>query len=219
MKLKIACLFADHLDLNGDQANMKVAVKRLEWCGHQGTISSVEKGESIPSDTDLIFLGHGSLAAWADIDAHFNTLLPQIKQMIASGVAFMAVASGYERAIELGIFPGDLNQTSRVSKFEIVEASGNEVLGYLNAATDAPIIHRNGLLLGTQLHGPFFAKNPDYADRYLSEVLVSRSKSAPADKPSLDSVMSPVSSLKHNVDRVADIVRAVWSLEKDLASE
>lgn len=219
MKLKIASLFPEHLDLNGDQGNMKVAIKRLEWFGHEASLYAVSKGESIPPDTDLIFLGHGSLAAWADLEEHLHLLLAQTKEMIAGGVAFMAVASGYERAIQHGIFTNNLKPVERISKFEIQESEGLEVLGYLNAATDAPVIQKNALLLGTQLHGPFFAKNPEYADMYLSEILSTKLDSASLGEAPIESFMKPTTGSKHNVDRVADIVKAVWELEKDLASE
>ena len=219
MKLKFASLFPEHLDLNGDQGNIKVAIKRLEWCGHEASISAVSKGESIPADADFIFLGHGSLAAWADLDAHLSVLMTQAKQMIAGGAAFMAVASGYERAIQFGIFPNVLKSVERVSKFDIQESQGLEVLGYLNAATDAPVIQKNALVLGTQLHGPFFAKNPDYADMFLSEILATKFNSPSLGGSPTESLMKPSTGLKHNVDRVADIVEAVWHLEKELASE
>lgn len=219
MKFKIASLFPEHLDLNGDQGNMKVAIKRLEWCGHEASLFAVSKGQSIPPDTDLIFLGHGSLAAWADLDEDLTRLFPQITKMISDSSAFMAVASGYERAIQFGIFQDDLMPAERVSKFEVQESHGLDVLGYLNAATNAPVIQKIDLVLGTQLHGPFFAKNPDYADMFLSEIMTSKLNSESLIEAPMGSLMEPTPGLKHNVDRVADIVMAVWDLEKDLASE
>ena len=81
------------------------------------------------------------------------------------------------------------------------------------------MIQKNALLLGTQLHGPFFAKNPEYADMYLSEILSTKLDSASLGEAPIESFMKPTTGLKHNVDRVADIVKAVWELEKDLASE
>lgn len=216
MSIKFVSLFPAHLDLNGDQGNLKVMQKRLEWAGHKSVLESVEKGQPIPVDADFIFIGHGSKAAWSDIDEALVAIKPQLIEMISNGVGFMAVASGYERSIEMGIFEGKLESTDRLSKFEIQKLADFEVLGYLNAATSAPVVQKIELKLGTQLHGPFFAKNPDLVDAYLGEILTR--KSATSSKPSNVSI-DPLPELKHNAGRVADIVKAVWELEKNLASE
>jgi CobQ-like glutamine amidotransferase family enzyme len=210
--IKLISLFSRHLDLNGDQANLKVAQIRLGWFGHQVEIVNVDKGEAIPTDAALVFLGHGSIAAWADIEDDLYKLVPQITSLIANGMAFMAVASGHERAIELGLMPGKVDKVERVSKFEIATLDGQEILGYLNSETTAPIIQKQGLVLGTQLHGPLFAKNPDFVDSYLAEVLQSQ-------LGTLVTLQASGAQAKSNADQVAGIVEEVWKLERELASE
>jgi CobQ-like glutamine amidotransferase family enzyme len=210
--IKLVSLFSRHLDLNGDQANLKVAQIRLGWFGHQVEIVNVDKGEAIPTDAALVFLGHGSIAAWADIEDDLSKLVPQITSLIANGMAFMAVASGHERAIELGLMPGKVDKVERVSKFEIATLDGQEILGYLNSETTAPVIQKQGLVLGTQLHGPLFAKNPDFVDSYLAEVLQSQ-------LGTLVTLQASGAQAKNNADQVAGIVEEVWKLERELASE
>ena len=207
MTLKFVALFPNHLDLNGDQANLKVLAKRLAWQGVAAEIIGVSKGQSIPNDSALIFLGHGSIAAWADIENELLELLPDIKRRISNGVAFMAVATGHERAIDWGIFSGRTTEKNRVSKFEVAEIDGVEVLGYLNSATDAPVIQKQGLVLGSQLHGPLFAKNPEFADAYLAEIA------------NANGIALAGSDLNTNASLVAGIVKQVWELERELASE
>lgn len=207
MSIKLVSLFPNHLDLNGDQANLLVLAKRLQWRGVLVEIVAVDKGQSIPKDAALIFLGHGSMAAWADIESELIRLLVEIKQSISDGAAFMAVASGHERAINLGLLGGTANAKARISKFEIAEHEDQEILGYLNSATDAPVIQKQGLLLGTQLHGPVFAKNPVFADTYLAEIAKAQS------------VQFAVDALSTNASLVAGIVDQVWELERELASE
>jgi CobQ-like glutamine amidotransferase family enzyme len=119
----------------------------------------------------------------------------------------MAIASGYEKAIRFGFFGGDLSARKRVSKFEVVNLENLEVLGYMNATTKAPVIQKEKLSLGSQLHGPLFAKNPELVDSYLAEILASNNYSV-AKKPE-----------KNNLDQVAEIIEAVWKLEKELARE
>ena len=207
MSIKLVSLFPNHLDLNGDQANLLVLAKRLKWAGVAAEIVAVEKGKSIPEDAALIFLGHGSMAAWADIDSELNRLLAEVKKVIAGGAAFMAVASGHERAIKLGLLGGTAKAKPRISKFEIAVIEGQEILGYLNSATDAPVIQKLGLLLGTQLHGPVFAKNPVLADSYLAEIAKAQG------------VDLAIDALNTNASLVAGIVDQVWELERELASE
>jgi hypothetical protein len=119
----------------------------------------------------------------------------------------MAIASGYEKAIRFGFFGGDLSPKKRVSKFEIATLNNIEVLGYLNATTKAPVIQKDSLSLGSQLHGPLFAKNPELVDSYLAEILAAKNYSVAKKQE------------KNNLDQVAEIIEAVWSLEKELARE
>jgi CobQ-like glutamine amidotransferase family enzyme len=210
MVVKLVSLFGKHLDLNGDQSNLKVLAKRLSWLGVQSEIVSLDKGQALPADADLIFLGHGSKAAWADIDSELQQLVPELQELIAKKVAFMAVASGHERAIELGLLPGSAAARDRISKFEIAQLDDLEILGYLNSATDAPVIQKHGLAIGTQLHGPVFAKNPEFTDVYIRELAGARG---------LALVSSTEVEQKNNASLVADIVGQVWELERDLASE
>lgn len=213
MTIKLVSLFATHLDLNGDQSNLKIIQKRLQWAGISSTTIDVGKNQSIPEDADLIFLGHGSLAAWADINESLDALLPQLIERIRTGSAFMAVATGHEKAINFGILPGSTSVMNRISKFEIVDLDGKEVLGYLNSATTAPIIQKQGLLLGTQLHGPIFAKNPTLVDSYLEELLSARGFSAPSGSLEKELTLNPTAKL------VNEVVDQVWELERDLANE
>ena len=216
MRFKIATFFPQHLDLNGDQANLLVASKRLEWLGYEVEISAIEKATEIPSETDLIFVGHGSLAAWADISESMTNAITWISNSVQKGSGFMAVASGQEWAIRSGLLAGGANPTERISKFEIAEIEGREILGYLNSSTSAPVVQKNGLSFGTQLHGPVLSKNPEFADSYLLEIAAARGilKNNALSNNDLTNIVK-----NNNADLVAGIVKQVWDLERDLASE
>ena len=221
MSFKISTFFPEHLDLNGDQANLIVASKRLEWLGYEVEISAIEKGTELPSETDLIFVGHGSLAAWADINESMTNAISWISNSVQKGCGLMAVASGQEWAIRSGLLAGGANPTERISKFEIAEIEGLEILGYLNSSTSAPVIQKNGHVLGTQLHGPVLAKNPEFADSYLLEIAAARGilKNSAKNNSDLKSNALSNNALSNNADLVAGIVKQVWELERDLASE
>jgi CobQ-like glutamine amidotransferase family enzyme len=217
MKLKLVSLFPNHLNLNGDQANLMIMQKRLEWYGHASEIVTVEKSQSIPVDASMIFLGHGSMAAWSAIEEDLFRLIPEIQNLKSAGVALMAVASGHEWAIQNGIFDGVILKRDRVSKFEIVELHGQEVLGYLNSASDAPVIQKSGLLLGTQLHGPLFAKNPLLVDSYLAEIL--NFNQVPLENQQKFSEDSSALTSQQKRNQISQIVDQVWVLERELARE
>lgn len=221
MSFKIATFFPEHLDLNGDQANLLVASKRLEWLGYESEILALEKAAELPSETDLIFVGHGSLAAWADINESMTKAITWISNSVQKGSGFMAVASGQEWAIRSGLLAGDTNPTERVSKFEIAEIEGREILGYLNSSTSAPVVQKNGLSFGTQLHGPVLSKNPEFADSYLLEIAAARGikKNSAIKNNGFKNNASNNNASNNNADLVAGIVKQVWALERDLASE
>lgn len=207
MNLNLVSLFPDHLNLNGDQANLMIMQKRLAWRGINSQIVPVEKGASLPSDADFIFLGHGSIAAWSDIADDLDRLLPSLKLNTKAGCAFMAVASGHEKSIQLGLISGAVEPIERVSKFEIARLGELRVLGYLNSASNAPVLQLHNLVLGTQLHGPVFAKNPALVDNYLEKILTAKG---------IDPREFPNDS---RISRVDDLARSVWQLEEELASE
>lgn len=209
MTVNLVALYPGHLNLNGDQSNLTVAKQRLEWFGYKCEILSVEKGDQIPAHADLIFIGHGSYAAWSDLEEEFRKIKIDISSLVARGCGLMAIASGYEKAIELGFFAGDLSSSRRTSKFEIAKLDGLEVLGYQNTITKAPIIQKKGLLLGSQLHGPIFAKNPELADSYLAEIMSAKNEAIPVG----------VQSNQLKIDQITKLVDSVWELERELTRE
>lgn len=211
MKLVLASLFLDHLDLNGDQANLRVIAKRAQWRGIEVEIVNVQKGESVPENADLIFIGHGSRAAWSDLNSEFEQIHEAVRSQIENGAFFMAVASGFEKSVNLGWVPGRISETERVSKFEIVQANDFEILGYVNSASGLPLVDWRENVLATLLHGPFLAKNPEVADRVIAQMLTRRGFELPGDF-----VTEEANAAAAFID---EMVADVWQLERELASE
>lgn len=205
--IKLVGIFPRHLNLNGDFGNLEVLKKRIQWLGYDCEIIEVQLGQNLPDEADLIFIGHGSMAAWAEADKHLNQISEQIQKAIDNGSHLLAIGSGYEKMIALGYFSGSLNQVSRISKFEIAETDLGPVLGYLNTVSDAPIYQEKNRIIGSQLHGPLLAKNPDLADRIIGQIASKKVivASRPKDEESLV--------------RVRNLVDAVWALEEELARQ
>lgn len=160
--LVLGSLFPDDLNLNGDQANLLVIQKRLRL--QDVTSQIVEVASSDLGEVDLLFLGHGSIAAWDFIDKHHPRAMSDIASYFQSGKPLFAVSSGALRV---------LGQTGRKftegdHRSEFVDVDG--IVGYLNSPVQDFIFEKIQNSWFTMLHGPVLAKNPDLADQICSEL-------------------------------------------------
>lgn len=170
MKLVIGSLYADRLNLNGDQGNIRVLQRRAAASAIEVEVVEVRTKQDL-NGVDLFFVGHGSIAAWRSI--------PEAAEVFqaarAYGLLTLAVAFGAERVADaqgLSVKHGE-----RVSKFEThrlkLGATAIDLVGYVNSSADLKsVVFENCVL--TTLHGPVLAKNPALAD-WLLEEAVSRS--------------------------------------------
>ena len=214
--IRIASIYPEALNLNGDQANATVLKKQLEWAGFEAEVIALDDALSVwPDDFDFVLIGHGSQAAWKQILPKLEARQDWLKRAIARGVPGLAVGSGQEalyssgkkKQAGLGLIYRGLVTTERQSRFVIANLDGIEVLGYLNRATDAPVIERLGSFILTGLHGPVLAKNETLLDLVLAEI---------ARRTELDFSAGAGSAQKA---RASKAVSQVWDLEAALASE
>lgn len=164
-RIRLAALYPEHLNLNGDLANLTVLKKRLEWAGVEVEIVHVDK----PSDLgnfDVVVLGHGSRDAWAQLAQIDPQLVSKVADLVRAGKRVLAVSSGYEQLIE-EIEGRVVKHNARVSEFQEHEG----IVGYVNSEAELEPVQwmENSLL--TLLHGPIFAKNPDLADKFLGNLI------------------------------------------------
>lgn len=207
--IRLGVLFPEHLNLNGDYGNIEVISRQLEWRGMASEIVAVGTPSELASGLDFLLIGHGSSAAWESIDEEFRGLLAPLKALLAGGLPGMSVSSGFEQMVRGSVFEGLTanSVSSRTSKFVVQQDVEGEVLGYLNADVDLPIIHRESNFIGTMLHGPILAKNP----ALLEEVLFKICSSAGLE-------LGPLHA-NEKAGLLADLVDKVWELERELASE
>jgi CobQ-like glutamine amidotransferase family enzyme len=167
MRLKVATFFGSRLNLNGDQANLQVLQTRARAYGFELEVNNFELPEGA-SGADLIFIGHGSIAAWQSIKEEFLALEGVLENHLV-----LAIGSGAERVAQaLGT---ETTRGERVSKFveHQISLAGKtqNVVGYENSETRGIDTRFVGKCLLTLLHGPVLAKNPDLADFLLGEML------------------------------------------------
>lgn len=177
--IQLFTLFPDRLNLNGDQANLFVLKKRLEWNSIECTIVSVsslrdlekigKKFAQQPAGKFLL-VGHGSAAAMASFDDEAAALRDGILELISKGLPGLAVGSGYE------LLQPDFKRGARHSDYADVEATNGlpRAFGYINSDTNLePLAKLGPNFLGTLIHGPVLARTPELAD-YLLESMGER---------------------------------------------
>lgn len=171
--IELYTLAPERLNLNGDQANLLVLSKRLEWLGEPVKVVSLDSLADISAlsaavekspGRKFLLLGHGSASAWKSLEPLAEAVRELVVTLVAQSVPVLAVGSGYEL-----LRPG-APRTPRRSDFYVSEFEGREVLGYRNTDAQLPELARDGSLLLTLLHGPLLAKNPQLADEFIEQL-------------------------------------------------
>ncbi len=213
MTVSLVALFPNHLNLNGDLANIRVLQQQLAWRGVESSVSFVEKGNSIPKGADFLLLGHGSEAAWNDLERDLRSIKTELVEAFEQGMPGLAVASGFERLYDLtpraslNLLREPVLRTERSSRFALAELGGNQALGYLNSDAQLPLLTKIHNLYGTLLHGPILAKNQWLVDSILKSIFERRLTPLPEIRA------------KEKADQVADLISKIWDLEEPLTRE
>ena len=97
MKLKIAHLYPDLLNLYGDIGNITTLKKRCEWRGIETQVDSVCGSEKISfTDYDLVFLGGGSDREQLLVRDKLIAKKKDISAYVENGGVLVAVCGGYQ---------------------------------------------------------------------------------------------------------------------------
>ena len=160
--LKLAALYPDHLNLNGDMANLLVLQKRLQWQGQPAEIVPLASSSKL-ADYDFVLVGHGSTAAWADIKSIDPEFFNNVVRYINSGKPALIIASAYDRLAEAVLGEKQITGSHR-SEF-VKTADG--IVGYLNTDSNEEVLLWHKSTVFTLLHGPVLVKNPELADQFI----------------------------------------------------
>ncbi len=97
MKLRIAHLYPDLLNLYGDIGNITTIKKRCEWRGIQTQADSIYGSEKINfTDYDLVFLGGGSDREQLLVRDKLISMKKEISAYVENGGVLLAVCGGYQ---------------------------------------------------------------------------------------------------------------------------
>lgn len=97
MKLKIAHLYPDLLNLYGDLGNITTLRKRCEWRNIDVQVDSIYGNEKISfTDYDLVFLGGGSDREQLLVRDKLISMKKEISAYVDNGGVLLAVCGGYQ---------------------------------------------------------------------------------------------------------------------------
>ena len=97
MKLQIAHLYPDLLNLYGDRGNIRCMVMRCRWRGIDAEVREYHLDEPVDfSGTDIILLGGGSDREQRIVCTRLQTLRDDFRRYVEDGGAVLAICGGYQ---------------------------------------------------------------------------------------------------------------------------
>ena len=201
--IKLATIFPNQLNLNGDQGNLLALRKYLTAAGFEVEIGSLNQQTS-SGDAHFVLFGHGSLAAMQSIDGVLKAMdwrkLMQIPGLaVGSGFEYLSRESFVSQKIVLG---------DRESEFQVATLGALQALGYRNTDSGLPNLAVNDQWICSMLHGPILAKNPLLLDRAAKAAVAAAGQEWPKRAPA---------DLVEWVETLNRIASQIWQLEADEA--
>ncbi len=84
------------MNIYGDQGNLQVLVKRLEWYGYTPKIVSYNVGDKLPAKADIIIGGGGQDSGQGKIHADLLKIGPTLKKWADDGTPMLMVCGLYQ---------------------------------------------------------------------------------------------------------------------------
>lgn len=97
MKLTIAHLYPDMLNLYGDGGNIRCLQKRLEWRGIETEVRAFLSGDKIDFEgSDIVLLGGGSDREQRIVCKYLKKEAQSLKDYVERGGVLLAICGGYQ---------------------------------------------------------------------------------------------------------------------------
>lgn len=168
-------LFPAELNLNGDAENANVLSKRLEWSGVEHQLVDVTSQSELEACLDevekapnrcVVVIGHGSQAAIASLSTVASTIQKLYGRMVDLGTPGIVVSSGLGLVGRAAERSGD--SSSRAYKLQVtLPGWPANAIGYFNSQAQDSMLSVESNVIRTYLHGPFLARNQDWATELL----------------------------------------------------
>ncbi len=96
--LRIVHLYATEMNIYGDNGNVQVLRRRLEWRGMDVEVSRIGVGDPLPVDTHLVLGGGGQDAGQAVITDDLARKAPELLARADDGVPMLLICGMYQMA-------------------------------------------------------------------------------------------------------------------------
>lgn len=162
--IKLATFMPTYFNNNGDQGNIEVLAKQLQWRGVQCSATSTEL-----KDSDFLLFGDGSRAVMREFKSELAAITDLVDERLSNGKATLLVGSAHE--FFCSRLPGlpDLKYAPRVSEHREVGSGDLRIFGYRNNEIDNDFFIEQAFI-STSLFGPILAKNENLLNIVLNSM-------------------------------------------------
>ena len=97
MRIRVAHLYPDYLNIYADRGNIAVLARRAQWRGHELDVTPVSIGDELrPGAHDLLYIGGGQDREQALVAVDLVAKTESVRAAAAGGAAVLAVCGGYQ---------------------------------------------------------------------------------------------------------------------------
>jgi lipid II isoglutaminyl synthase (glutamine-hydrolysing) len=97
VKIVVAHLYPDYLNIYADRGNIAVLAQRAAWRGHELDVRTISLGEPVePGEHDLLYVGGGQDREQALVAEDLAAKADGVRDAVAAGAALLAVCGGYQ---------------------------------------------------------------------------------------------------------------------------
>ena len=97
MKIRVAHLYPDYLNIYADRGNIAVLSRRAELRGHELEVTGISlEDELVPGRHDLLYIGGGQDREQALVAPDLAAKGEAVREAVAEGAALLAVCGGYQ---------------------------------------------------------------------------------------------------------------------------
>lgn len=95
-KITILHLYSRDMNIYGDQGNILVLMRRLEWHGYEPRLIEYNPGDQFPSDIDIIIGGGGQDSGQSKIQADLIKIGPKLRELADKDVPMLMICGLYQ---------------------------------------------------------------------------------------------------------------------------
>jgi lipid II isoglutaminyl synthase (glutamine-hydrolysing) len=97
MRIRVAHLYPEYLNIYADRGNIAVLARRAAWRGHELEVTAVSMGDALrPGEHDLLYVGGGQDREQALVAVDLAAKGEQVRDAVERGAAALAVCGGYQ---------------------------------------------------------------------------------------------------------------------------